>query len=102
MINIVSDNVGGWRVSLTDIIVQIGSDVSLSLGWRGVLLSSVKIRYLGICHWFVYQCLFFTLVSLLMTFILVIAHVASDIHLVCYNFNEVLQVQVATKIVYRP
>lgn len=42
-----------------------------------------RISFRNLSHWYVYQCLFLTLVSLLVTFILVIAHSSRVIHLVC-------------------
>jgi hypothetical protein len=51
-----------------------------------IVESQKRFGYLGICwlsHRYVYQCLFRTLLSRLMTFILVIAHVSSAIHLIC-------------------
>ena len=69
------------RVSLTNFIIQIGPHVCLYI--RAVRSSLVE------SHWWVYQCLYLTLVSLLLTFILVIAHVSSAIHLVCCIYTTI-------------
>jgi hypothetical protein len=53
-------------------------------------------------HWYVYQSLYLTLVFLLVTFILVIAHVSSAIHLVCYILQPSITKQVTTNIICKP
>lgn len=79
------------RVSLINLIMQIDSHVKLSLGGEELHLLTLKKNLnfkngnLIICllsHWYVYQCMFLTLVSLLMTF-----HSYECIHVKCYSLE---------------
>ena len=69
--------------------------------WTSIVESHNYFENLRICltHWFAYQCLCLTLISLFMTFILVIVHVSSIIHLVCCI---IYSSAITTRIFYKP
>ena len=108
MATTLSDNVGGWRVSLTNLIIQIDSHVKpfIRVVRSSIVESQKRFGYLDFCwfsHRYVYQCVFHTLVSCLMTFILVIAHVSSAIYLVCSILqSSSASEKNATRILCRP